>query len=186
MNRQNNSESLIVEPGGRIITSTERHMEIPSHSQQHLHDGDQLQRRHQVTRADYTLVEKAILKSFCFEGIHDRHESIVTAHENTFAWIFEDPAIHNRPWDSFNPMLKEQLFRQILATIAIDVDFFFFIDGLDEFDGDHTEIADFFNELSLIPKASVDSLQALGKELASIYLKIGHVEERNLEIKSLT
>ena len=38
-------------------------------------------------------LEHSILRSLCFNSMHDRYEAILEAHEKTFSWIFKPSAL---------------------------------------------------------------------------------------------
>jgi hypothetical protein len=50
-------------------------------------------------------VKLSILDSLRFPDMTHRHESIASAHEATFHWIFQDSSRHQKPWDNFSEWL---------------------------------------------------------------------------------
>ncbi|KAI0805046.1 hypothetical protein GGR55DRAFT_681332 [Xylaria sp. FL0064] len=50
--------------------------------------------------------EEAILNCLWYPRIREREETIFKAHANTFHWIFEDPKVTGKPWDSFVDFLR--------------------------------------------------------------------------------
>lgn len=49
---------------------------------------------------------RSLLESLRFEQMNDRPETIATAHEKTFEWIFEDSSEEKKPWDKFSSWLQ--------------------------------------------------------------------------------
>jgi hypothetical protein len=56
---------------------------------------------------DFTHVPRKLLDSLYFCTIYDRRELIAKAHRNTCEWIFRDPNLHEKPWDSFIDWLRK-------------------------------------------------------------------------------
>lgn len=50
--------------------------------------------------------EEFILKSLWYSSIHSREETISETYADTLRWIFEDPKIAGKPWDSFVDFLN--------------------------------------------------------------------------------
>jgi hypothetical protein len=65
---------------------------------------DEQLNKHTGSASDLDLVEKVILKTLHYEGMHDRYEAVVEAHANTFTWIFHPKP--DQPWDSFSDWLE--------------------------------------------------------------------------------
>ncbi|KAK3988997.1 hypothetical protein QBC44DRAFT_396840, partial [Cladorrhinum sp. PSN332] len=56
------------------------------------------------------LLQRRIIDSLDFQGIHDREDSIPTAYEKTFEWLYEwepTPSADERSWSSFPQWLEE-------------------------------------------------------------------------------
>lgn len=50
--------------------------------------------------------ETAILRSFAFDAMDDRHCTVADAHAKTFSWIFEKTKADDTPWDDFVAWLE--------------------------------------------------------------------------------
>lgn len=66
-----------------------------------------------LTSKEWSLEEKKptfildqILASLWFPFIRDREESIFSAYDETFEWVFGDPTQSEKPWDSFSDFLQ--------------------------------------------------------------------------------
>lgn len=69
---------------------------------------------------------------------------------------FDDPVIHLREsWYSWTLSELKEAFEKLMQVTTGSHKFCFFIDGLDEFDGDHAEIVAFFKHIATFPHAKL-------------------------------
>ena len=54
----------------------------------------------------FETAEAAILRSFAFDAMEDRHCTVADAHARTFSWIFEKTNADETPWDDFAAWLE--------------------------------------------------------------------------------
>lgn len=97
--------------------------------------------------------QQGLLRQLLFEILRQYRDLIPTVCEDR--WLHEDSATghdwidrHNwKPWTLDE--LREALGR--LQNLSLDTRFCFFVDGLDEYDGDHSELIEIVRKLSELP-----------------------------------
>ena len=104
--RHNRSDELIVRTGESIIASIESlavQWEMSTKPRR-----QSLMQMSQDLRRPAFAIEKIVLRSLLYTTINDRHEAIAAAHARTFQWIFKDPKLYGKPWDSFIHWLRSE------------------------------------------------------------------------------
>ena len=59
-----------------------------------------------VKISDSDATADRVLESLNFRRMTDRFDEVVSAHKETFEWIFHDPAAGDKPWDNFTQWLE--------------------------------------------------------------------------------
>ncbi|KAL9621621.1 MAG: hypothetical protein Q9160_004013 [Pyrenula sp. 1 TL-2023] len=112
--------------------------------------------------------EQTVLSSLCYKAIRERQEKIADAHEQTFQWVF-DPSSSDlirtvcaSKLKSFQPFVRDiepwtrpelwEAISQLKKQSETKTRFCFFVDGLDEYDGEPDLIIEVLESLRSWPE----------------------------------
>ncbi|RYC58315.1 hypothetical protein CHU98_g7896 [Xylaria longipes] len=90
-----------------------------------------------------------ILGAMGFREMGERQTRVTPAYNHTFDWIYNNPHESGKPWDNFAEWLNLLLCILELGIWGLlSAKVCFIIDGVDEYDGNHDELAQMFAQVT--------------------------------------